>query len=331
MARALRIEFPGAFYHVTSRGNERKPIYADDTDRVRHLSRIAAGVNRFHLLLHAYVLMDNHYHLLLETLEANLAGAMRALNGDYAKQFNRRHRRVGHLFQGRYKAILVDRDDYLVELSRYIHLNPVRAGIVRRADDYRWSSAQAYVGRRAAPPFLTTADLLGRFGRSARQAQSAYGEFLRHGERRPPSPSPLDGVVAGTLLGQPEWVDAMRGQIVTQLTARGGAVDVEEIPALSRLRQRPTFDEVIDAVGAATTVARQVITDRHSRGNARALAMYLAHALTGLPHREIGAAFGVGRFAVSKAVTMIGRQLGTDRALADTLSCLRAALRRDER
>ena len=170
MARALRIEFAGAFYHVTSRGNERKPIYRDAADRLRKLAIIADIVDRFHLLLHAYVLMDNHYHLLIETLDANLARAMRALNGDYAKQFNRVHRRVGHLFQGRYKAILVDRDSYLVELSRYIHLNPVRAGIVERAEQYRWSSAQAYVGRRAAPRFLTMADLLGRFGRGERHA-----------------------------------------------------------------------------------------------------------------------------------------------------------------
>jgi len=329
MARALRVEFPGAFYHVTSRGNERKPIYGNDTDRLRYLSLVADIVNRFDLLLHAYVLMDNHYHLLIETLEANLARAMRALNGGYAKQFNRHHQRVGHLFQGRYTAILVERESYLVELSRYIHLNPVRAGIVGRAEDYRWSSAPAYVGLQAAPPFLTLADLLGHFGRSVRHAQPAYRAFLQQDEGRPASQSPLDAVVAGTLLGQPDWVEAMRERIVAQLTAPGVALDVEEMPAVSKLRLRPTLDDVIDAVSVATKVARGVITGRHSREHARALAMYLAHDRSGLTHREIGAVFGVGRFAVSKAARMIGRQLERDHTLATMLSRLRAMLRCD--
>jgi REP element-mobilizing transposase RayT len=133
MARPLRIEFAGALYHVTARGNERKAIYRDDADRSRFLDGVRRAVDRFHLLLHANVLMDNHYHLLVETLEANLSQAMRDLDGNYAQYFNRAHRRVGHLFQARYKAILVDRDTYLLELSRYIHLNPVRAGMVSHA------------------------------------------------------------------------------------------------------------------------------------------------------------------------------------------------------
>ncbi|MCH8056115.1 MAG: transposase, partial [Deltaproteobacteria bacterium] len=145
MARPLRIEYPGATYHVTSRGNERKAIFRGDLDRRKFLELLSSSVEQFILQLHAYVFMDNHYHLLVETPEGGLSRAVRYLNGVYTQYFNRRHRRVGHLFQGRYKAILIDKDSYLAELSRYIHLNPwrVRSG-VKDPLRYRWSSLRAY-------------------------------------------------------------------------------------------------------------------------------------------------------------------------------------------
>jgi hypothetical protein len=196
--------------------------------------------------------MDNHYHLLIETLEPNLARAMRALNGDHAKRFNRAHRRVGHLFGRRYKAILVDRESYLLELSRYIHLNPVRAGLVERAGRYRWSSAQAYIGRRRPPAFLTVADVLGHFGHSVHRAQHRYSEFLREGERRAPS-SPIDKVIAGTLLGAPEWVQQMRVRVNACLDRKGIGDTHVELPAVRELRARPTVEAVIDRVGMSWT------------------------------------------------------------------------------
>jgi REP-associated tyrosine transposase len=124
MARPLRIEYSGAYYHVTSRGNERKAIFRDDTDRKTFLGLVERAAEEFHLRLHGYVLMNNHYHLLLETRKGGLNRALRFLNGVYSQAFNRRHHRIGHLFQGRYKAILVDKESYLLELSRYLHLNP---------------------------------------------------------------------------------------------------------------------------------------------------------------------------------------------------------------
>jgi putative transposase len=328
VARPLRIEFAGALYHLASRGNERRPIYRDQADRVRFLSILADVVERFHVILHAYVLMDNHYHLLVETLEANLARAMQALNGNHAQQFNRLHRRVGHLFQGRYKAILVDHDAYLLELSRYIHLNPVRAGIVERAEHYQWSSTQAYVGLRAAPPFLTVADVLGHFGRVAHQAHRRYREFLREAEERPSSESPLNKVVAGTLLGNPDWVRLMRCRINACLASRGqGFATDGEVPAAVQLRMRPTLDQVIDAVANTLGVDRQVIHDRHSRHAARAVAIHLTCRLSGRPQKEIGEVFGVGRFAVSKATMLIERELQRDRRLRRVVHQLRTALR----
>ena len=146
MARPLRIEFPGAVYHITSRGNERKKIFWDDQDRELYLARLDQIHERFHWHVHAYVLMSNHCHLLVETPMANLSRGMRQLNGVYTQEFNRRHGRVGHLFQGRFKAILVEEDNYLLEVSRYIILNPVRAGMVERPEEYRWSSYPSIIG-----------------------------------------------------------------------------------------------------------------------------------------------------------------------------------------
>jgi REP element-mobilizing transposase RayT len=160
MARPLRIEFPGALYHVTARGNARQDIFLNDEDRQQFLKILERVVSRFHLLLHAYCLMDNHSHLVVETPEANLSKAMRQLNGVYTQAFNRRHDRVGHVLQGRFKAIVVDRDSYLLELCRYVVLNPVRAKTTRKPDTYPWSSYRATAGLAATPAFLAVDWLL---------------------------------------------------------------------------------------------------------------------------------------------------------------------------
>ena len=138
MVRPLRLEFPGAVYHVTSRGNAREPIFADERDRAGYLAVLGSAVARHNWLCHAYCLMGNHYHLLVETPDGNLSLGMRHLNGVYTQEYNRRHGRVGHVFQGRFKAIVVDRDSYLLELCRYVVMNPLRAGMVESPDDYRW-------------------------------------------------------------------------------------------------------------------------------------------------------------------------------------------------
>src|ERR1700693_1663537 len=159
MARPLRIEYRGAYYHVTSRGNERKAIFRDDADREKFIELVGRAVQDFALRLHGYVLMANHYHLLVETPGGGLSRALRYINGVYTQTFNRRHRRAGHLFQGRYKAIVVDKESYLLELSRYIHLNPWR---VKRSQDpfrYRWSSLRAYVSGRPAARWLTVREV----------------------------------------------------------------------------------------------------------------------------------------------------------------------------
>src|SRR3989338_8544160 len=180
MARKPRIEFEGAFYHVIARGNQRQDTFRDDKDRATYLERIEHYRQRYHFKLYAYVLMSNHVHLLLETGETPLSRIMQGIQFTYTQYYNRRHRKVGHLFQGRYKAILCDRDSYLLELVRYLHLNPAR---LRRPNDpwkYRWSSLRAYLGEKT-PVEVDTKLVLAQFGRTFGPARRAYRKFMEEG------------------------------------------------------------------------------------------------------------------------------------------------------
>ncbi|MBI4517048.1 MAG: transposase [Deltaproteobacteria bacterium] len=313
MARALRIAFPGACYHVTARGNERKAIFRDDHDRKQFLARLQAVVERYRVVVYAYVLMRNHYHLLVETPEGNLSEALRQLNAVYTQDFNRRSRRVGHLFQGRYKAILVDKESYLVELSRYIHLNPVRVGEVADPAQFRWSSAAAYVGRQPAASWLSVEGVLKQFGRRRSVAQRAYRQFLRDGVGQGRA-APWDAVVGQTLLGEVGWVERMRQRV----SKRGMGLEVAHG---AQLRARPALSVVVTQVVRATKVPRQEIV-RRGGGWARALAMWLVWELCGLRQREVGAAFGVGHFAVSKAIRRAQRLQQSNRQVAKVASRL---------
>jgi REP element-mobilizing transposase RayT len=193
VARPLRIEFPGALYHVTSRGNDRAPVFLVDSDRRQFLETLGEVVGRCGWRCHAYCLMTNHYHLLVETPRANLSAGMRHVNGLYTQRFNRRHERVGHVFQGRFHAVLVERETHFLELARYVVLNPVRAGLVRRAEDYRWSSLRASLGFEPIPSWLTPGELVRHFGSAAR-----YLEFVREGIGRASPWESLRGGVLGS-------------------------------------------------------------------------------------------------------------------------------------
>lgn len=193
MGRSWRIEFEGAYYHILSRGNEKREIAADDVDRRRMLDTIGEAAERFDLDIFAYVLMPNHYHLLLRTQKANLSRAMQWFGTTYTQRYNRRHTRSGHLFQGRFKSILVESDAYLLRLSLYIHRNPVRAGLVERLADFPWSSYRAYAYGKSAPDWLDTDLILSQIPeanprKTYREKAKAYAEEegrlwedLRHG------------------------------------------------------------------------------------------------------------------------------------------------------
>lgn len=181
MTRPLRLEFPGALYHVTSRGDRRRAIFFNDEDRTEWLKILSLVCSRFNIRVHAYCQMGNHYHFLPETVDGNLAGAMRQLNGIYSQYFNRRYGLTGHVLQGRYKAILVQKESYLLELSRYIVLNPVRSGQFATAADWQWSSYGGTTGDSECPEFLRTEWLLSQFSNSRETAIDAYRQFVSEG------------------------------------------------------------------------------------------------------------------------------------------------------
>ena len=195
MARPLRLEFAGGLYHVTSRGDRREDIFTGDEDRLAWRGIFADVCERFNWVCHAYCLKSNHYHIVVETVEGNLAQGMRQLNGVYTQYVNRTHARVGHVFQGRYKAILVEKDAYLLELAKYVVLNPVRAGMVARAEDWPWSSYRAMVGAEPAPAWLAMDGLLRGFGRTRSEARMKYIDFVRSGVGLPSIWNQLTGQI----------------------------------------------------------------------------------------------------------------------------------------
>jgi len=275
MARPLRIELPGAVYHITSRGNAKGEIFAEDQDREKFLDILGSVVKKHRWLCHAYCLMGNHYHLLIETPEGNLSRGMRQLNGIYTQAFNRSHKRPGHLFQGRYKAILVEKDSYLLALCRYIVLNPVAAHLVPAPNDWPWSSYLATAGLGAVPDLLATDWILSQFSSLRRKACRLYSEFVYQGLGQP---SPWDNLRGGVLLGNEDFV----GQFHSLLSARNGN---GEIPRSQRLVHRPPLESLL------TTE----VSDRAKGASA-------AHVEWGYTLKEISQFWGIHYSTVSRMI-----------------------------
>ncbi|MBV1961072.1 MAG: transposase [Immundisolibacteraceae bacterium] len=262
MARPPRIEFPGAFYHVTSRGDGRGDVYLDDIDRQRFLEVLSEVVERFNWVCHAYCLMDNHYHLLIETPEGNLSLGMRQLNGVFTQRFNRRHQRVGHVFQGRYKAILLQEDAYLLELCRYIVLNPVRAQMVQQPDDWRWSSFAATAGIDPPPQWLSIKIILAAFSDDNKQAVLAYRRFVLQGIDKA---SPWSDLRHQIYLGDDGFVQAMQRKIAAD-------ADLREMPAGQTARLVLPLDSYLEVAGSRN----EAIADAY-RGGGRSMAQIADH------------------------------------------------------
>ncbi len=216
MARQLRLEYPGALYHVTARGNDHQTIFEDDTDRRHFLSLFGREILQQQWRCYAYCLMGNHYHLLLETPEPNLSRGMRRLNGSYTQRFNWRHQRVGHLLQGRFKSLLVEREGYLLELCRYVVLNPVRAGFVSDPAQWMWSSYGTTAGMSAAPPWLDVTGVRQLFDADHDRAQQAYQRFVLEGIGHP---SPWAHITGQIFLGSPTFLTRMAALIPEQRPA----------------------------------------------------------------------------------------------------------------
>jgi len=265
MSRPLRIEYPDALYHVTARGDRCEDIFEDDPDRQMFLSTLEQVIAQFNWLCHAWCLMDNHYHLLIQTPDGNLSKGMRQLNGVYTQASNRRHQKVGHLFQGRFKAILVDSDAYLLELTRYVVLNPVRAGMVKNPDDWKWSSYRASVGLEPATPWLQVDGLLAQFGKRRSLARQRYAKFVAEGMH---TPSPWLNLKSQVFLGSEQFVASMQTQLKE-------LKDEIQIPRAQRRPPPPTLE----------AIERQA-ADRNS-------AIIAAYSTGGYTYQQLADYFGV--------------------------------------
>jgi len=278
MARPLRLEFPGALYHITSRGNARQDIFVDDGDRQMFLSNFADVIDRYNWICHAYCLMDNHYHLLVETLDPNLSLGMRQLNGRYTQSFNRRYSSVGHIFQGRYKSIIVEKNTHLLALCRYVVLNPVAAGMVDKPEQWKWSSYSATAKAKKSEQFLTTNWLLLQFSSKVGKARKLYRQFVADGMHTKDSPwQSLQGQV---FLGGGDFVAKM-------LSIMEDRQEIKEIPRKQRYPTRPQLEELMHN------------TENKEERNKRII---LAHVTHGYTLKEIAEHLNIHYTTVSKVV-----------------------------
>lgn len=283
MARALRIEYPDAVYHVTSRGNARNRIFADDQDRENFLAVLGVVVKRYNWLCHAYCLMDNHYHLMIETPDANLSRGMRQLNGVYTQKYNWRHSKTGHIFQGRYKSILVEKENYLLELCRYVVLNPVRANMVEKAEEWKWSSYEATAGIKSVPDYLMVDWILDLFSSKKGEAQKRYRQFVREGIHQG---SPWEELQAQVLLGKEGFIDKFKDLLSDK-------EQVKEIPRPQRYVSRPGLSKIFQE---GETKSRR---NRH---------IHTAHVKYGYTLKDIADHLRIHYTTVSKAMSGVDKK-----------------------
>ena len=310
MARPLRIAYPGAYYHVTSRGNEQKDVFKSRRDREKFLEYLASATERYGAAIHAYCLMSNHYHLLLETPEGNLSQIMRHINGAYTIYFNVKRKRAGHLFQGRFKAILVEADEYALELSRYIHLNPVRVGMAKNPGDYPWSSFQGYIGKGKVPDWLKTDFILGYFGKNKLDAGKKYSVFVEEliGTEYD---SPLLDAIGTAVLGSPEFVElVMEAHVGKRELSR-------DLPALRQLTIRPTLEAIITALDTVFQSDKKL---------ARQAGMYLCRRYSGKLIREVANLFNVSESAITEAARTFPLKMETNKELLEKIERVKAML-----
>ena len=314
MARPLRIEYEGAWHHVMNRGAGRKRIFKSDGQREYFLSLLDDTCKRYNAEWHAYCLMSNHYHLMVRTPESNLQRIMRHINGLYTQYFNRAERRDGPLFRGRYKAILVDADTYWLELSRYIHRNPLQAGVVADLADYRWSSYRAYVGLDSPPSWLTTGFILNALGR--RNRHKRYAAFVAEASDE-----------AVTAFYSKSRIDPVLGEAEFKANVLAGqALDIDR-PELRAARTRPSLAQIVETTCRRFGVEEGEIW-RVTRGKgvtspARAVAMYLCQEHAAMRLSEIAELFGLASYAsAGSGIRNLKRRLEEDAVLANDIKSI---------
>ncbi len=303
MARPLRIAYPGAFYHVTSRGNERKAVFKSQRDREKFLEYLESATYRYSAVIHSYCLMDNHYHLLVETPDGNLPEIMRHINGAYTTYFNVKRARFGHLFQGRYKSILVEIDEYVKELSRYIHLNPIRANMIARPEEYKWSSYRSYIGECEPPDWLCRDFILQYFGEDKKVSEKKYRRFVSALIARQYD-SPLRAVVGSTLLGSEGFINSIKEKYLYRKTPD------KNVPALKELTRQPSGRPSIDQINKLVDTVSWKDT-----ALSRGVKIYLCKKYSGQKLKEIGANFSIGESGVCQASRRFEKRIRQDRGL----------------
>jgi REP element-mobilizing transposase RayT len=283
MARPLRLEYPGALYHLTARGDNKAEIFLDNEDRNRFLKYLGIEVEQQRWICYAWCLMRNHYHLLIETPEGNLITGMRRLNGRYTQSFNRRHERTGHVFQGRYKSILVEKEAYLYELCRYISLNPVRADIVARPEDWPWSSYRATVGLDPAPEWLAGKCIQEYFGGSL----DCYHAFVLDGIDKV---SPWEELRGQIWLGGNDFLEEMRQRI--------GQENISNVPMTQLMPDRPDAESILrDVAENIGCTVDSILSRAHRQGYH--LAAYLLRRRANIPLKDVAGMFGVSVSRIS--------------------------------
>ncbi|MCK4810045.1 MAG: transposase [Candidatus Omnitrophica bacterium] len=295
MARPLRIEYPGAFYHVIARGNEKREIFSSESNLERFLEYLAKAYRRYKIKVHAYCLMHNHYHLLVETPYGNLSRSMQYINSSYTTYYNVAKKRVGHLFQGRYKGILVDKDAYIQELSRYIHLNPVKAKRIRIPEQFRWSSYQYYIGMKRLPEYMDIQTTLSYF-----KNRKEYREFVEEGMSK--GIVNLEELVkAGCILGDEQFVEGIKGRYLDKTKK------VRDLPGLQELKKEWVSAELIIKL----VDEEKDILEKEKRK----LSVYFLRKYTGETLEEIAFRFRhkISSTAVSKIVTRIEERKKKDK------------------
>jgi len=292
-----------------NRGNTGMNIFRSERDREKFLEYVGRAVKRYDIKVHTYCLMSTHYHFLIETPHANLSQAVKWINVAYSVYFNRKRRRIGHLFQGRFKAVLIEADEYLKHLSRYIHLNPVHAKMVEHCRDYPWSSYRALGGYSESPEWLETGWLLSQFGGDRGIAKKRYRNFIEsveHADIRNPS----DEVVGGVVLGGVDFVNWVKKSFLSKES------NSREIPQLKSLKPRPTPDEITQVVSDEFGFGREIIFQKGKKRNLpRDVAIYLCRELTGETGVALGRRFDICGAAIAIRHNQIANQLQADRKL----------------
>jgi putative transposase len=325
MARPLRLEFEDAIYHITARGNRRERIFASDADRARFLEILARSLPRFEVELHAYVLLSNHFHLLVRTRRANLSRWMHWLMVTYTIWFNRRHHKGGHLFQGRYKSLLVEGGCYLLGLSRYLHLNPVRGKIIGAGDPkerrerlraYRWSSYRGYAGLGQQAEFVIEEMVLGELDAwGTREGRVRYRRFVEEGLVREID-NPVEAAQWQTILGGEDFLQRVRDKMQPQREKR------REVKALRRGTQGRDPLVIVRLVASDHDLPIERLLRGKEYGlQARNVAMWTVWQLCELTLREIGTIFGGMDYA---AVAQRIRRIDRDKAMQEKLRTLLA-------